>query len=263
MATRSTRNRLAAPLRTSVRKGFEAVGVYVSRFPPPTFNNHVKHLLESLDINCVFDVGAHHGRFAGKLRMLGYAGRIVSFEPTADSYRVLTDAMEGDADWRGYQMALSDRDAVGEIQIMRHSDLNSLQPVSEYGRQTTRIRGLEQLASQPVALRRLDGLFDEITSGIASPRVFLKVDTQGHDAHVIAGATASLPRVLALQTEMASRHLYQGVASFGQALATYESLGYVPTGFFPVTVESDDLTVIEWDCVFKRVDPQNDRPERA
>jgi FkbM family methyltransferase len=259
MAT-PARERLASPLRSSVRKGFEAVGVYVSRFPPATLNNHLKHLFERLGINCVIDVGAHHGRFARKVRVLSYTGRIASFEPTSASYSILADTMKADPDWMGFQMGLSDRDTTAEIQLMRHSDLNSLQPISDYGRQTTQIRGLERLATESVVLRRLDSVFAEVTAGIASPRVFLKIDTQGHDAHVVAGAAASLPRVLALQSEIASRRLYQGVPPFGEALARYEALGYDPTGFFPVTMEADGLTVIEWDCVFTRADAGNPRP---
>jgi SAM-dependent methyltransferase len=46
-----------------------------------TLEQHLAALLPQLAINCVVDVGANTGQFGAMLRRIGYAGRIVSFEP--------------------------------------------------------------------------------------------------------------------------------------------------------------------------------------
>ena len=39
-----------------------------------------KRLLDTLDVNCVLDVGANQGQFAEELRGVGFRGLIVSFQ---------------------------------------------------------------------------------------------------------------------------------------------------------------------------------------
>ena len=52
---------------------------------------HLRDLLRALQINCVIDVGANRGQFASELRGLRFAGRIVSFEPVAREFTVLSE----------------------------------------------------------------------------------------------------------------------------------------------------------------------------
>src|SRR3712207_10877 len=66
----------------------------------------LRQLLVRENINCVFDVGANRGQFAGELRGIGYRGRIVSFEPVRAEFEVLEKRFAGDRDWRGLRMAL-------------------------------------------------------------------------------------------------------------------------------------------------------------
>ena len=63
--------------------------------------NRLKRLLETLDINCVLDVGANKGQFVEKVRGIGFRGRIVSFEPLRREFTQLSSRFRGDAQWRG------------------------------------------------------------------------------------------------------------------------------------------------------------------
>ena len=85
--------------------------------------------------------------------------------------------------------------------------------------------------------------------GIDEPRVYLKMDTQGYDQQVLAGGENMLRHIVALQSEVAVTHLYRDAPDFEVAVHHFRELGFTPIGFFPVAKESDDLGVIEFDCV--------------
>ncbi len=84
---------------------------------PTTFDWHIKMMLDYQAINCVLDVGANRGQFAERLRRLGYRGWIVSFEPVPEAYQRLSHRFRNDERWRGFQIALGDRDEVRPFHI--------------------------------------------------------------------------------------------------------------------------------------------------
>ena len=69
--------------------------------------------------------------------------------------------------------------------------------------------------------------FDLSTQHVrAGDKVFLKLDVQGYERLVLAGAKASLPRVHGLQLEMSLVPLYQGEASYTDLLGEMTALGF-------------------------------------
>ncbi len=80
--------------------------------------------------------------------------------------------------------------------------------------------------------------------------ILLKMDTQGHDAAVIAGAGEALRRMIGVQSELAVRPLYEGATDWRTMVATLDAAGFVPNalfannkGHFPLLVEMDGLFV--------------------
>jgi hypothetical protein len=110
-----------------------------------------------------------------------------------------------------------------------------------------------------VSVRRLDGLLDEVVAGIDDPRIFLKMDTQGYDLRVFAGAGDRIKDVLGLQSEISSVPLYEGMPRMAEAIATYEAGGFETTGIFPVTRDPERLRIIEFDIIMIRVEALSDR----
>jgi hypothetical protein len=104
---------------------------------------------------------------------------------------------------------------------------------------------------ETVAMSTLDALFEEVTSGLAEPRVFLKTDTQGYDLEVFRGLGRAAPWIAGLQTEVALRPIYSGMVRYLDALAELEQAGFGVTGMFPVNRDVEHL-VIEFDCVMRR-----------
>jgi hypothetical protein len=86
---------------------------------------------------------------------------------------------------------------------------------------------------------------------VAEPRPYLKLDTQGWDLEVIDGGPQTLPRVLALQTEVSCRAVYEGMPTMATSLDVLAAHGFAVSGLFPVTRDAD-LRVVELDCVAVR-----------
>ena len=213
--------------------------------------SHLPKLLEGLGINCVVDAGANRGQYAAMLRRLGYAGRIVSFEPVPAVYGELMRAAEGDPHWFTHPLGLGSVDESRRIHVYERSELASLLPASEYGLRASKGKARE-VAQLEVPVRRLDGLWDEIGAGLADPRVFLKMDTQGCDLEVFAGARGCLDLVRGLQSELSVLAVYEGMPDYVTSLAEYRRWGFEVTGFFKVFRDKRTQLLGEFDCVMIR-----------
>ena len=212
---------------------------------------HVAGVLRRLDVNVVLDVGANSGQYAKRLRRDGYTGRIVSFEPIPLIADRLEKAAADDPDWHVVRCALGDRDQQVEMNVgVGQGRFSSLLPASGFGR--TWSSRIDAHSPVPVSVRRLDGLFEESVAGVADPRVYLKLDTQGYDLQAFAGAGELVTRFVGMQSEMSLVPLYDGMPHLTEQLTTYEAAGFQVTGMFPVIIDRPTMRVIEFDTVMVR-----------
>lgn len=207
---------------------------------------HTAMLLRELRVDVLLDVGANRGQFAQQARRQGYRGRIVSFEPVPDLVEVLEREAADDPDWQVHACALGEEDGTAEIH-WSPGTLSSLLPASDFGRQWN--DALDDMAVREIAVRRLDGLWDEVTAGLDAPRPFLKMDTQGYDVATFRGAGDRVAQLLGLQSEVAMVPIYDGMPRLLDQLALYEAAGFETTGMFPVNRDRDTLRAIEFDLM--------------
>jgi FkbM family methyltransferase len=249
---------MTANPKVLLKRALARFGFYLGRFPRTnTLDAHLLHLFSALRINCVFDVGAHHGDYGDQLRSIGYPGPIFSFEPVPENFKILSARCAADPKWRAFPFALGSRNETAKINVLSGATFSSFLSPSEYGRDQFGAK-MRIERTQDVEVKRLADIFDECISGIAEPRVFLKMDTQGYDLAVVEGAGARLEQVLALQTELAVKRIYDSMAtSFVEMIPAMEKRGFEVTGLFPVTFDPrDKLRVVEFDCVMSRA-PQD------
>ena len=206
-------------------------------------------VIASGGVDCVIDAGANVGQFARSLRRAGYSGRIVSFEPVRAAYDELAAAARDDPDWLVRPIGLGSLDGTSTIHTM-DGTMSSLLQASEFGRSWS--AGLQGMGSEEITVRRLDGLLPELLEGLDEGRVFLKMDTQGYDLEVFAGAEGVLDRVVALQSELACVPIYDGMTRLPEQWATYEAAGFESAGVFPVSFHKDTVRAIEYDVVMVR-----------
>lgn len=214
-------------------------------------DEHLAWVLEKLRIDCVLDVGANRGQFARRLRGLGFAGRIASFEPVPQLLADLRRAASGDPHWFVHPYALGDRDGTAEINVVPGKMSSLLEP-SEFGRDWA--SKLRDTRTEQVELRRLDSVFGEATAGLSAPRVLLKLDTQGYDLPAFRGAGGPREEILALQSELAAVPIYDGMPRMPEQLSEYESAGFEISAMVPVTRHRQSMRVIEFDVLMVRAE---------
>ena len=74
-------------------------------------------------------------------------------------------------------------------------------------------------------MRPLDDIASGLQIALGEP-LALKIDTQGYEAEVLAGAVGILPRVKLLFTELSLAPLYTGAPTFDEMYSRVRELGY-------------------------------------
>lgn len=223
--------------RTVRRRGFNIVRYGRVRF------------MESCGIAYVLDVGANTGQYALGLRDLGYAGRIWSFEPMSNEFRLLSRAAERDPDWEVSNTAVGSKEGTAVVHVSANSYSSSLMdilPRHQAADPRSAVVGTEE-----VSVRRLD----DVTDGKLPSEggILLKVDTQGFEMEVLLGAKEVLHRVDLVQLEMSLVPLYDGSPVFDELYSYMRNHGFelkaVDSGF----TDSATGAMLQVDGLFQRV----------
>jgi FkbM family methyltransferase len=214
---------------------------------PP--NAQLAALLERFAITCVLDVGANCGQYGALLRDWGYRGRIVSFEPLALAHAALERRASADLAWKvAPRMALGAADGEVAIEVSAEPDMSSILPQSALLKAISPSSAV--LRKEATPLRRLDGVVGAYLS--PADRVFLKIDTQGYEAQVLAGAGALLERLLGIQLEMSLVPIYEGERDFRTTFDQLTAAGFEPYLLLPGYFERHLARQLQVDGVFMR-----------
>ena len=137
------------------------------------------------------------------------------------------------------------------MNVSPSDDLSSLLPPSQLGRDWLG-DALADTRRETVNVVRLDDVLEAHDPQNRS-RVFVKVDTQGYEAQVLAGLGERANRVAALQFEVPAIRLYEGMTDYAELLTITRDMGFVISGIFPVTLATSFASV-DLDCVTVRRD---------
>ena len=216
-----------------------------------TLEQHLANVIADQKIDLVVDVGANEGQFARSLRLNGYPGRIASFEPLTYEFQKLRDQSAVDPQWFAYKFALGAHDQKAEINTFAASQFSSLLPLNDYARERFHWR-TQPTGTETVQVRTLSSLWPDVAKFMGAPRVLLKLDTQGYDLEVLAGANEIIDNVQAIQAEISLKAIYDNAPRYLDALAEFERLGFEITGMYTVSRDKLSLAVVEYDCVLIR-----------
>lgn len=186
-------------------------------------------LLSRLGIATVLDIGANTGQFAHLLRQLGYRGHILSFEPQAAAHAALTRAAAADPLWQtAPRMALGATPGTATLNIAGNSASSSLLPMLDSHRQAAPQSAYT--GTEEVPLVRLD---DALAGHDTPGPLHLKIDTQGYEREVLAGAPQTLARAASVQLEVSLVPLYAGSPGLDTLLADMAAAGLAPAALWP------------------------------
>jgi FkbM family methyltransferase len=210
----------------------------------------LRQILTQLGISVVFDIGAHVGEYATRLRNIGYRRRVVSFEPQTAAFLVLAEKSARDPQWEVVHLALGDRVGEQDLNISANSVSSSFLPVEVEMLEIE--TGLVQTKVETVSVTTLDQVHHRFVG--PSDGIFLKIDSQGYEPYILLGADAFLARCRAVQLEMALFPSYHQQKNIVQVIEFMENKGFklvhLERGFGDVRTGF----LIEADGVFVRQD---------
>jgi FkbM family methyltransferase len=236
-------------LKDTLRALAEATGYQVRRtsvYTSPKLRHRL--LFSQLQIDLILDVGANTGQFARECRTAGYKGKIISFEPSAAAHASLLQSAAGDPLWSIVdRMALGATDGVIEINIAANSYSSSILPMLDS--HLSAAPASRYLHKEKVPIRRLD---DVLSPSDLTRRIFLKLDVQGYESQVLAGATRLLTHTAAAQLEMSLLPLYEGEVLMPEICSRMTDNGFDLWDLEPSFRDLDAGRLLQVDGIFTR-----------
>ena len=212
---------LGAALQGGVKRLVRRAGVDIVRYPGKDPAHARATLLRHLAVDVVFDVGANRGQYGAELRGYGYAGRLVSFEPLSEPFGLLRERAGRDGAWVAVHAAVGDAQGEAVVNVAGNSLSSSILPMLPA--HVAAEPSSAYVGHETAPMVTLDAVFDRYASGHARP--FLKIDAQGYERQVLAGARLSLAGIAGVQVELSLVPLYEGAMSFEEGLGLMRDAG--------------------------------------
>jgi FkbM family methyltransferase len=185
------------------------------------------------------------------LRGCGYKRDIHSFEPVNAAFTKLRERAEQDRTWHVYQCALGSQSGVKQINISANLPSSSFLQLEERNSQELPV-DITMTRTEQVEVQTLD---IALATKLPSYRsVFLKVDTQGYESEVLAGAEDTLRKCRLVQLELSLVSIYQGEMLCEAVMALMRGVGFMPWWVAPGFRNSRTLQMYQIDVLFARPD---------
>ena len=206
-------------------------GYQVKRYPDTDLRRRMM-MIAKMNTDLILDVGANTGQFGLEMRKLGYKGRLISFEPLSEAYHILEKNTAGDCNWQTYNYAIGSKNGSADIYLSENSYSSSLLeilPEHLLAEPGSRVTGKEK-----IAVKRLDSFMNEIT--FQEKNIMLKIDTQGYEKEVIAGAGEFIGKIKLIMTELTFTTLYLGQPLYNEMVDLLKINGFelwsIENGFY-------------------------------
>lgn len=205
-------------------------------------------LLKTGNVDLVVDVGAHAGEYGTSLRASGYGGPIISFEPVGRQFERLLQTSAGDQAWECQNRAGGAESGTATINLSGNDGFSSsmlpMTKAHERAVDTSRYAGTETIE----VVQLDEALADRLA---ASPACYLKVDTQGFESQVIAGAHSTLRRCLGVELEVSLTPLYEGQLLIGEMIELLRGCGFHPTHLEPEFIDPSNNELLQVNGLFQ------------
>lgn len=202
---------------------------------PSTWGS-LANLARSFRPGGIIDIGAHKGHWALKARKIFPGVPIHMVEAQ--------DALRGELEVTGFPFTLCLLGAEEAAAVPFHVDpvwptgASVLEEVTAFDR--------DELA---LPMRRLD----DLKLGLASP-ILLKLDVQGYELQVLAGAHETLKSVEVIMAEVALLEYNKGAPLIAEVIAYLCEHGFVPYDIGDMMRRHEDRALFQCDMIFVRED---------
>jgi FkbM family methyltransferase len=230
-------------IKKLIKNIIHSIGLELSYYVP------LANALNVNGIKTVFDIGANKGQFAESLRRGGFKGKIISFEPTTEAYKIIINRSRNDDNWIIHERcALGSVEDVVEINISKNSGSSSILPILSAHLNSapdSKYIGKEKINQIP-----FDKIFKDYWNGLDP--FFLKIDTQGYENEIIKGAENALRYAKGVQLEISFHELYANQANYKDILRWAELNNFFIWSFHDGFSNIDNGKTLQADiCFFK------------
>lgn len=230
-----------------VRNMANSIGIDIKRLKKGDSEfSRVVCMLKTNGIQQVLDIGANEGQYAKNLRLHGFTGNIISFEPLTNAWRTISDASKNDPKWNVYnRCAIGSKNELSSINISRNSVSSSLLNMLESHKSAA--PSSEFISKEPVQIITLDSIYDELQ--LENKHYFIKIDTQGFEDEVIKGGSRTFKGAKGMQIELSFTPLYSGQKLFFETLENLRSIGFELWSIFPGFTDHSKGRMMQVDAV--------------
>lgn len=239
-------------LQAHFRRLLRLARVDVHRYPTDDGLGRCIELMRRHGVNLVVDVGASVGDYVRDLRLRGYKGDVLSFEPLSAPFLQLQSRAARDAKWTAQKRAIGNH--VGEIQINvagNRGESSSALPM--LARHTDAAPETRYVSVETCEATTLDVAMGDDARFSQRP-FFLKIDVQGLEGQVLDGAVrcAEEGRIHGLQIELSLTPLYEGAMPWQDAFSWAERNHLRPVYLRPGFSDSK-RELLQFDAFFFRL----------
>lgn len=200
---------------------------FVWRFPRvkgawPKYE-YIKPWLADLAPVTVVDIGVNHGQFLHLASRLWPGSDILGIEPNAALAEKANRHYAGNPRVRIESCAVGAENGTIDLFVTANGQNSSIHQPTEAFHDDRTADGV--VRTEPVPLRRLDGLLD----GIEGP-MLVKIDVQGAELEVLQGAGERLDDVSAIIIESPFEVSYDGAAGFDEIYRFLTARGFAYEG---------------------------------
>jgi FkbM family methyltransferase len=213
------KNRVRERAKLAVRGALHRADLELTRDP---YTHRLARTLDAYDIDTVLDIGANVGQFALMVRRAGYDGRIISCEPLTGAFAQLSGRAKRDDRWTPLRTAVGSEPGTTTINVSANSFSSSVRTMTDA--HLTNAPGSQTISTETVEVTTVADLVKE--HSVVPGRALLKIDTQGFEDEVLAGAGDHVAEFAAIQLELSMVELYEGQSLFDDHYAYMRDHGF-------------------------------------
>ena len=221
---------------------FALKSTFVYQFSPEDEDKF--NWIKSLNINTVIDVGAHQGEFSSQIYQILPNAKFYCFEPLRNNFKELKSNLNL-PNFSLFNLAMGDRCEKTEIHSNKFSPSSSLLKISKLHQETFPFSANEEL--EAIETNTLDEIFKDIR---LEDNILLKIDVQGYEDKVLAGAKSMLERVNVIIIETSFCELYEGQTLFADIYNLLTNQGFVYSGSLEELKSPIDGLPLQQDSLF-------------
>lgn len=237
---------LSARLRHALLEKLQSMGLEIRKTQPESARR-LRYFLKRFPVDAVLDVGANVGQYGRLLRELGYEGRIYSFEPGGEAFAQLERCAADDSAWTPLRLALGSSEGTVTLNVSEATDFSSIRQVRT---ETLGLDGHARICTrEEVPCRRLDAVLAELK---VQGRRLLKLDVQGFEDEVLAGAGDALDSIHAVEIELSAAPLYEGQRLMEEQILFLKSRGFALYDLWDGFRNRNTGQVMEFEALFFR-----------